>query len=127
MSSSPPVAPARPDKAAPDPYAWMRDAGDPALLAYLAAERAYYDRQTASAAAVREELAAEMSARVAPAAESVSWRRGNFDYFTRAVAGLEYEQFCRRPARDPAAGATRADISAASSSRTAAAEAVCRS
>jgi len=40
MPSSPPVAPARPDKASADPYAWMRDAGDPALLAYLAAERA---------------------------------------------------------------------------------------
>ena len=39
-----------------------------------------------------------MSARVAPAAESASWRRGNFAYFTRTVAGLEYEQFCRRPA-----------------------------
>ena len=104
MSSSPPVAPARPDKAAPDPYAWMRDAGDPALLAYLAAERAYYDLQTAPAAAVRDELTAEMSARVVPAAESASWRRGNFDYFTRTVAGLEYEQLCRRPARDPAAG-----------------------
>src|SRR5215470_18923968 len=104
MSSSPPVAPARPDKAAPDPYAWMRDAGDPALLAYLAAERAYYDQQTAPAAAVRDELTAEMSARVVPAAESASWRRGNFDYFTRTVAGLEYEQLCRRPARDPAAG-----------------------
>ena len=104
MPSSPPVAPARPDKAAPDPYAWMREAEDPALLAYLAAERAYYDRQMAPAAAVREELTAEMSARVAPAAESVSWRRGNFDYLTRTVAGLEYEQLCRRPARDPAAG-----------------------
>src|SRR5438094_4647671 len=104
MSSSPPVAPARPDKAGADPYAWMRDATDPARLAYLAAERAYYDQQTAPTAAVREELTAEMSARVAPAAESVSWRRGNFAYFTRTVAGLEYEQFCRRPARDPAAG-----------------------
>src|SRR5215831_18562643 len=104
MPSSPPVAPARPDRAAPDPYAWMRDAGDPALLAYLTAERAYYDRQTASAAALREELTAEMSARVTPATDSVSWRRGNFDYFTRTVAGLEYEQFCRRPARGPAAG-----------------------
>jgi oligopeptidase B len=104
MSSSPPVAPARPDKAGADPYAWMRDATDPALLAYLAAERAYYDQQTAPTAAVRDELTAEMSARVAPAAESVSWRRGNFAYFTRAVAGLEYEQFCRRRAVDLAAG-----------------------
>jgi oligopeptidase B len=104
MSSSPPVAPARPDKAGADPYGWMRDAADPALLAYLAAERAYYDQQTAPTAAVREELTAEMSARVAPAAESVSWRRGNFAYFTRTVAGLQYEQFCRRRAVDPAAG-----------------------
>ncbi len=104
MSSSPPVAPARPDKAGPDPYAWMRDSGDPALLAYLATERAYYDQQTAPVAAVREELTGEMSARVAPAAESVSWRRGNFAYFTRTVARLEYEQFCRCRIHDPAAG-----------------------
>src|SRR5215468_5779892 len=98
MPNSPPVAPARPDKAVADPYAWMRDAGDPALRAYLAAERAYYDQRTARTVAVREELAGQMSARVAPAAESASWRRGNFTYFTRTVAGLEYEQFCRRPA-----------------------------
>src|SRR5215468_1726572 len=104
MPNSPPVAPARPDKAVADPYAWMRDAGDPALLAYLAAERAYYDQQTARTAAVREELTGQMSARVAPAAASASWRRGNFVYFTRTVAGLENEQFCRRPAQDHAAG-----------------------
>src|SRR5215813_8730873 len=104
MSSSPPVAPARPDQAAADPYAWMRDAADPALLAYLAAERAYYDQQMARTAAVREELTGEMSARVAPAAESASWRRGSFIYFTRTVAGLEYEQLCRRRVHDPEAG-----------------------
>ena len=52
MSSSPPAAPARPDQPGADPYAWMRDAGDPALLAYLAAERAYYDQQAARTAAV---------------------------------------------------------------------------
>src|SRR5689334_6040900 len=104
MPSSPPVAPARPDKASADPYAWMRDTGDPALRAYLAAERAYYDQQTAHTAAVRGELAAQMSARVAPAAESVSWRRGNFAYFTQTVAGLEYEQFCRYRVYEPEAG-----------------------
>jgi oligopeptidase B len=82
----------------------MRDAGDPALLAYLAAERAYYDQRTAPDAAVREELTGQMSARVAPAAASASWRRGNFVYFTRTVAGLDYEQFCRRPAQDHVAG-----------------------
>jgi oligopeptidase B len=110
MSSPPPVAPARPDAAGPDPYAWMRDASDPALLAYLAAERAYYDQQMAHTAAVRDALTAEMSARVAPAAESVSWRRGNFAYFTRNVAGLEYEQFCRRPAEGQTAEGQPAEV-----------------
>jgi oligopeptidase B len=83
----------------------MRDTGDPAMRTYLAAERSYYDQQMAHTAAVRGALAAEMSARVAPAAESASWRRGNFAYFTRNVAGLEYEQLCRHPAHGPAAGA----------------------
>jgi protease II len=50
---------------------------------YLAAERAYYEQQMAHTAGIRDRLAAEMSARVAPASESVSWRRGNFHYFTQ--------------------------------------------
>jgi oligopeptidase B len=92
---APPAAPARPGA---DPYAWMRDTSDPQLLAYLEAERAYYDRQVARTTDLREQLAAEMSARVVPAAESVSWQRGEYEYFTRTVAGREQEQFCRRPA-----------------------------
>jgi protease II len=55
----PPVAPALDGT---DPYAWMRDTSDPALLAYLAAERAYYDQQTAHSVRLRDALAAEMSA-----------------------------------------------------------------
>src|SRR5262249_8751597 len=77
----------------------------------LAAERSYYDQQMAHTAAARSALTAEMSARVAPDAESPSWRRGSFAYFTRNVAGLEYEQFCRVPAGPaPAAGAPPAEV-----------------
>jgi len=90
----PPVAPSQ-DGA--DPYAWMRDTSDPALLGYLAAERAYYDQQTAHTAPLRDALAAEMSARLAPAEESAGWRLGAWHYFTRTLPGLNYEQFCRRP------------------------------
>src|SRR5437868_7787821 len=102
----PPVAPARPggDGRRPDPYAWMRDTSDPALLGYLAAERAYYEEQTAAAAPLREELTAELVARTDPAEESVGWRRGPWRYFTRALPGLNYEQFCRRPWHGGAAG-----------------------
>jgi len=85
------------DGAPPDPYGWMRDPGLPALHDYLAAERAYYDLQTAPTRDLQHRLLGELTARVAPAEDSVSWRRGGFDYFTRVSPGQELEQFCRVP------------------------------
>ena len=96
MPPPPPAAPQRPAAPGADPYAWMRNTGDPAMRAYLAAERSYYDQQTAHTAAVRDRLREEMSAREVPADESVSWRRGEYAYFTRTLPGHEHEQFCRR-------------------------------
>jgi oligopeptidase B len=78
-----------------DPFAWMRDAHRPAMLEHLAAERAHYDRQMAPLAGLRDELLAELTGRTAAAEESVSWRQGGHSYFTRTLAGQEYEQFCR--------------------------------
>ena len=92
----PPAAPAR---GGPDPYAWMRDRDLPAMRDYLAAERAWYDRWLDSVRGLRDELAAELTARVIPAEESVSWRRAGHTYFTRTSPGLEYEQFCRAAGR----------------------------
>jgi oligopeptidase B len=104
MSSPPPVAPQRAAAPGADPYAWMRDAGDPAMLAYLAAERSYYDEQMAHTVPTRDRLRDEMAVREAPAAESVSWRRGEYAYFTRTLPGREHEQFCRRRVPGPAGG-----------------------
>jgi oligopeptidase B len=109
--SNPPVAPQRPAAPGADPYAWMRDAGDPAMLAYLAAERSYYDGQMAPTAAARDRLRDEMSAREAPATESVSWRRGEYAYFIRTLPGREHEQFCRR--RIPGPGGGTAEVGSA--------------
>jgi oligopeptidase B len=89
------AVPPAPDGAPPDPYGWMRDPGLPAFRDYLAAERAYYDLQMAPTRALQDRLVGEMTARVAPAEDSVSWRRGGFSYFTRVVPGQELEQFCR--------------------------------
>ena len=103
--SAPPVAPVAadlniavppaPDGAPPDPYGWMRDPDLPALHDYLAAERAYYDLQMAPTRSLQDRLLGEMTARVAPAEDSVSWRRGGFSYFTRVTPGQELEQLCR--------------------------------
>ena len=77
----------------PDPYAWMRDRDLPATRDYLAAERAYYDRELDTG--LRDALAAELTARVLAAEDSVSWRRDGRTYFTRTVPGREFELFCR--------------------------------
>ena len=90
--SGPPIAPA---SDGPDPYAWMRDRDRPAMQDYLAAERAWYDRWLESVRGLRDELAAELAARLLPAEQSVSWRRGGRSYFTRTVPDRDYEQFCR--------------------------------
>jgi oligopeptidase B len=88
----PPAAPAR---SGPDPYAWMRDRDLPAMRDYLAAERAWYDRWLESVRGLRDELAAELRARLVSAEQSVSWRRGGRSYFTRTVPGCDYEQLCQ--------------------------------
>jgi oligopeptidase B len=73
----------------------MRDRDLPAMRDYLAAERVYYDRWLAAVRGLRDELAAELAARVIQAEESVSWSRVGHTYVTRTVPGQEYEQFCR--------------------------------
>jgi len=104
--SAPPVAPVAadlqlptgqpaPDGTPPDPYAWMGDHDLPAMRDYLTAERAYYDREMAPTRGLQDLLFGEMTARVPPAEDSVSWRRGEFCYFTRVAVGQELEQFCR--------------------------------
>jgi oligopeptidase B len=89
------AVPPAPDGAPPDPYAWMRDHDLPPMHDYLTAERAYYDREMAPTRALQDRLLGEMTARVPPAEDSVSWRRGGFEYFTRVAPGQELEQFCR--------------------------------
>ncbi|HZC40095.1 MAG TPA: prolyl oligopeptidase family serine peptidase [Streptosporangiaceae bacterium] len=101
----PPVAPGRPASPGADPYAWLRDSDDPATREYLAAERAYYDRQAAATTPLRDRLAAELESRTAPAGDSVSWQQGAFRYFTRDLAGQDYPQLCRVPLAAGAAGA----------------------
>jgi oligopeptidase B len=75
-----------------DDYAWLRDTGDPEVLAYLRAERAFYDDAVTGLAELRDGLAAELTARTPASGTSPRWRRGDLLYFTRAVAGEEYDR-----------------------------------
>ena len=85
----------------------MRAPTAPALLAYLAAERAYYDAQTRRLAPLTDALFAESVGRTASMADSVAWTLRGFRYWYRTPAGAEARQLLRAPARQirDAAGA----------------------
>jgi oligopeptidase B len=81
-----------------DDYAWMRDHDSAAFSEYLAAERAYYDAQTASLGELTDALFREAVARTPAVAEdSVSWTLRRYRYWYRTPAGAENRQLLRAP------------------------------
>jgi oligopeptidase B len=98
----PPVAPQIPSvrelhgTTETDDYAWMRDREGPALRAYLAAERAYYDAHASLLSELSGRLVAESAARIPDQADdSVGWQLSGFIYRTRTPQGRENLQFVR--------------------------------
>ncbi|MCU1352269.1 MAG: Oligopeptidase [Acidimicrobiales bacterium] len=80
-----------------DPYAWLRDADDPATLAHLEAENAWTDAVTAPQAARREQLFTEIRGRIQETDLSVPYRKGGWWYYARTEEGAGYPIHCRRP------------------------------
>lgn len=78
----------------PDDYAWMA-ADEARLIEYLRAEHAYYVAATSHSGPLRATLFAEMSRRLPSTDASVSWRHGDWFYYTRTPAGKQYREFVR--------------------------------
>src|SRR5258706_13721325 len=79
-----------------DDYAWMRDHERPALRAYLAAERVFYDAHAALLSDLTGRLTAESAGRIPDRADdSVGWPLSGFIYRTRTPQGRENLQFLR--------------------------------
>src|SRR5688572_24102150 len=107
MSEQPPVAPRRPvvrrhhgDEVI-DEYEWLRDAEDPDTIAYLEAENAWAEQQTAHLADLREQVFQEMKSRTLETDLSVPVRHGEWWYYARTVEGQQYSIRCRCPISDP--------------------------
>ncbi|MBV8973337.1 MAG: S9 family peptidase [Sphingomonadaceae bacterium] len=88
-----------------DPYAWLRDpgypkVGDPAILAHLAAENAWFDAWAAPHAGLIDTLFAELKGRVKDDDAGVPVRDGAWDYWWRFEPGGQYRVWLRRPARE---------------------------
>jgi oligopeptidase B len=84
-----------------DPWFWLNDREDPAVLAYLEAENAFTDESLAPLTPLRETLFAEMKARILETDMSVPSRRGPWWYYGRTEEGQNYAIHCRRPAGPP--------------------------
>jgi oligopeptidase B len=74
----------------------MRDHNAPEFVAYLAAERAYYDAETAGLTALTDELFGEAVARTPSTADdSVAWTLRGYRYWYRTPEAAENRQLFR--------------------------------
>jgi oligopeptidase B len=97
----PPIAPKHPivhrehGVERPDDYHWLLDKSGEESLAYLRAERSYYDEQMKPLGDLVERLTDEMIQRVPATEESARWREGSYEYLTRVPQGREFSQLVR--------------------------------
>ena len=84
-----------------DEYEWLRNADSPRTLAYLEAENAYTEAQTAHLEGLREQIFSEIRAHTLETDLSVPYRIGEWWYYGRTHEDKQYGASCRCPARGP--------------------------
>ncbi|WP_374588346.1 S9 family peptidase [Novosphingobium sp.] len=106
--TTPPIAPKKPHSithhgiTVTDDYAWLRDPGypevdDPAVLAHLNAENAWFETRMADQQGRIDTLFKEMRARIKEADKSVPQKDGDYLYWIEFEEGAEYKKWWRRP------------------------------
>lgn len=80
-----------------DPYSWMRNIEDSSVTAHLELENAYTDAVLASTHLLRDRLWEEMKSQVPESEEFPPEPDGQYEYFEREEASLEYPIYLRRP------------------------------
>jgi oligopeptidase B len=79
-----------------DDYFWLRDRGDPDVVAYLEAENRYTAGVMRHTEGLQERLYQEMRQRIKETDLSVPERLDDYVYYSRTEAGGQYPIFCRR-------------------------------
>src|SRR5665213_422216 len=106
LSPARPITARRPHRATyhnltlTDDYAWLRDPAypevkDPAILAHLEAENAWFEARMAAQKPVIERLFTEMRGRIKEADRSVPQKDGNWLYWIEYEEGAEYKKWWR--------------------------------
>lgn len=79
-----------------DNYFWLRDKTNPEVIAYLEAENAYTEAQTAHTKDLQQQLYDEMVARLVEDDLSVPVQKGEYFYYSRTEKGKDYSIYCRK-------------------------------
>lgn len=93
---SPPVAEQREhivrvgDQTLHDPYSWLRQREDPAVMRHLEAENAYTAAMMQSAGGLRARLYGELKGRLVETDRSAPYLHGEYAYYDRTEAGKSY-------------------------------------
>jgi len=83
-----------------DDWFWLRERDNPEVLRYLEAENLYVKNSLLSLEPLREKLFNEFVHRVRETDCSAPTTWGDWNYYHRTFAGLEYPIHCRRPCAD---------------------------
>ncbi len=79
-----------------DPWHWLRERDDPAVIAYLEAENAYTRAVMAGTEPLQAQLFDEIRARIQETDTSAPAPDGGYFYYGRLVEGLQYGIHCRK-------------------------------
>ena len=79
-----------------DPWYWLRDKDDPAVMDYLQAENAYTAAVMGSAQDLQKKLYKEMRARIKEDDSTVPEKEGMYFYYERYERGAQYRSNRRK-------------------------------
>ncbi len=79
-----------------DPFYWMNDREDPAVISYLEEENAYREAMMAHTEDLQQTLFNEMRGRIKEDDASAPYFNNGYYYYIRYETGQEYPIFCRK-------------------------------
>jgi oligopeptidase B len=79
-----------------DNYYWLRERGNPEVIAYLEAENEYTEDLMKHTQKLQDKLYKEMVSRIKETDLSVPVKWGDFYYYTRTEEGKQYQIYCRK-------------------------------
>jgi oligopeptidase B len=79
-----------------DEWRWLENIDDPATLAYLKAENAYFKKVMQPRRKLREQIYQELKSRIAEDDSSVPEKDDDYWYYSRYKKGYQYPLYCRK-------------------------------